>query len=113
MKLIQAPAQEIKLKIQQEIYKTICPTNILDNAIYKISIGNYTSLKPDYCKGTYLEETNNPTALHFKDMLFPKFIRKREGFPTKFKSESLIFLDGKITGIYWTFSDGSHQKINI
>jgi hypothetical protein len=113
MQLIQAPVQEIKLNIQQEIYKKIPDSNILDNAIYKISCGDFNSLKPEYRKGLYKEETNNPTAVYFKDMMFPKFIRKREGFPTVYKTESLVFKDGRIESLYWTFADGSHQTINL
>ena len=88
-------------------------TGIKDNAVYEISIGNFKSLKAEHSKGRYLEDTSNARASYFKDMMFPRFMRKREGFPTDYKTESLIFIDGKITGLFWTFTDGSHMERNL
>ncbi len=88
-------------------------TNILSDAIYQISLGNYQSLKPKASKGEYLEETTNPRSQYYKNLMFPNFMRKREGYPTEFKSESLVFQDGKIKGLFYTYQDGSHEMRNI
>ena len=88
-------------------------SNILSNAIYLYSIGNRNSLTPEQSKGQHVEETNTAMAKHFKDQLFPKFIRKREGFPETFQKEELVFQDGQIQAIQWEFADNSTQTINL
>ena len=88
-------------------------TNILSDAIYQVSIGNYQSIKPEHSRGEYIETTDNPRSQHYKNVMFPNFMRKREGYPTDFKTESLVFKDGKIAGLYFTFADGSHEMRNI
>jgi len=84
-------------------------SNILPEALCKISNGDYNSLTDQQSKGEYLEETTNGRAICFKDNLFPKFMRKRESFPTDYDKEYLLFIDGKIQGIRWEWDDGSHH----
>ena len=88
-------------------------TGIKDDAIYQVSIGNYKSLKPQYSKGEYIEETSNARSQYYKNLMFPNFMRKREGYPTDFKTESLVFSDGIIKGLFYTYKDGSHEMKNI
>tara|TARA_R110002167_G_scaffold37412_3_gene117296 strand:+ start:672 stop:1013 length:342 start_codon:yes stop_codon:yes gene_type:complete len=91
----------------------IAKSNILEDAIYRFSIGNKQSLTLDRSKGLYSEETNNPTAKHFKSQLFPNFTHKRLGFPEIYKAEYLVFRDGQIAGISWDFEDKQSLFFNL
>ena len=90
-------------------------TNILENAIARIAVGNFDSLNPEVSTGIYEEQTNSPEARYFKDMMFPKFSRNGYGFPNKdeIKTEKLVFNNGRIQGIRWELNNGSSRYVEI